>query len=371
MLFRFLYLFLLIIPSEAYVQILPFKTYTTKDGLIDQQITAIIKDDRGLLWVGTPFGVNWFDGNNFYEPPIQIKTGQLYITNFYKDLNGDIWAMSFYNGIYRYRDGKFTNFLPNAEIIASTENNVFWLLQYDATRYLVGTDQRIFWFDGQHFTPFEENNLDFRKHFKSAAKLENGSVLLGGDEGIWLYKNINGTLKKDRAFLSDHAVHQMTVGKKKELWISTNKGLYYYERPIAFFSQQPSNIYLAGRNMGALTIAKDGSIWIAADKVYKIQADGISSYDEKNGLPSQAINIYNDSQNITWFATGNGLSSLTNEHYKFYDLRGGPANSMTINIQMDDQHNLWLGSYDGLALKTNNGFQSIKTFNGKNIGYVS
>ncbi len=315
--------------------------------------------------------MNWFDGNKFYQPPIQAKTGQLYITNFYKDLKGNIWTLSFYNGIYRYQDGKFTNFLPNAGNIASYENNVFWLLQYDDTRYLVGTDQNIFWFDGQYFTPFEEKNLEFRRHFSSSAKFEDGSVLLGGDEGIWFYKNLNGRLKKDRAFLNDHAIRQITVNKKNELWITTDKGLYYYSTPASFFSQQPSNIYLPGRNIGAMTQMNDGSIWIAADKVYKIQNNQLFSYDEKKGLPAHVLNIYHDSQNITWFITDKGLSNLTNEYYKFYDLRGGPANSMTINIQMDDERNLWLGSYDGLSKKINNSFHIIRTLNGKNIGYVS
>ncbi|MGZ8518111.1 MAG: two-component regulator propeller domain-containing protein, partial [Chitinophagaceae bacterium] len=164
---RFLYLFLFVIAQEPQAQVLPFKTYTTKDGLIDQRVTAIIKDDRGLLWVGTPFGMSWFDGTDFYEPPLKATTGQLYVTNFYKDQKGDIWTTSFYNGIYRYHEGKFTNFLPNAGDIASTQNNVFWLMQYDATRYLVGTDKNILWFDGQRFTAFEERNLDFQKHFKS------------------------------------------------------------------------------------------------------------------------------------------------------------------------------------------------------------
>ncbi len=371
MLPRFLYLFFLFIVYDAKAQVLPFKTYTTKDGLIDQQVTAVIKDDRGLLWVGTPFGVNWFDGNNFYQPPIQIKTGQLYVTDFYKDLKGDIWTLTFYNGIYRYHDGKFTNFLPNAGNIASYENNVFWLLQYDATKYLVGTDQHIFWFDGQHFTPFEEKNLSFRLHFKSFAKLADGSVLLGGDEGIWLYKNKNGRLKKDKAFLNDHAIHQITTNKKNELWIATNKGLYYYATPAAFFSQQTSHIYLPGYNLGPMTIANDGSIWIAADKLYKIQDNRLFSYDEKKGLPAQVLNVYHDSQDITWFVTNKGLSSLANEHYEFYDLRSGPVNSMTINMLMDDEANLWLGSYDGLSKKTNNGFQVIRVLNGRNIGYVS
>ncbi|HKZ66481.1 MAG TPA: triple tyrosine motif-containing protein, partial [Chitinophagaceae bacterium] len=322
-------------------------------------------------WVGTPFGMSWFDGNNFYEPPLKATTGQLYVTNFYKDQKGDIWTTSFYNGIYRYHNGKFTNFLPNAGNIASIQNNVFWIFQYDATRYLVGTDQDILWFDGQRFTPFEEKNLDFQKHFKSFAKLQDGSVLLGGDDGIWLYKNVDGKLEKDRSLLRDRAIHQITLHKENELWISTDKGLYYYATPETFFSQQPPIIYLDGRNTGAISIANDGSIWIASDKLLKIQNNGLLTYDEKNGLPAQVLNIYHDSQDIAWFITSKGLSNLTNEYYEFYDLRSGPGNSMIINIQMDDEHNLWLGSYDGLTKKTKDGFEAVKAFNGKNLGYTS
>lgn len=290
MLHRFSYLFFVFVVYPAQAQVLPFKSYTTKDGLIDQQITAVIKDNRGLLWVGTFFGVNWFDGNNFYEPTIQAKTGQLYVTNFYKDLKGDIWTLTFYNGMYRYHGGKFTNFLPNAGNIASYENNVFWLMQYDGTRYLVGTDQNIFWFDGQHFSMFEENNLNYRKNFKSFAKLEDSSLLLGGDEGLWLYKNVNGRLKKDRSFLIDHAINQLTYNQN-ELWISTNKGLIYYETLKTFFSQQPSQIYLPGKNVELMAKANDGSIWISADKIYQFKNDQLYSYNEKNDLLGQVLNI--------------------------------------------------------------------------------
>jgi hypothetical protein len=43
---------------------------------------AVITDSRGLLWAGTAFGVNWFDGEKFSVAPIESKTGQLYVTRF-------------------------------------------------------------------------------------------------------------------------------------------------------------------------------------------------------------------------------------------------------------------------------------------------
>ena len=69
--------------DQATAQLLPFKTYSSKDGLINNHVTAVTRDDLGLLWIGTPFGINWFDGDRFTEPPIKALSGQLYITNFF------------------------------------------------------------------------------------------------------------------------------------------------------------------------------------------------------------------------------------------------------------------------------------------------
>ena len=83
--YRKYFLILALCFNQATAQLLPFKTYSSKDGLINKQVTAVIRDDLGLLWLGTPFGINWFDGTRFTEPPIKTLSGQLYITNFFKD----------------------------------------------------------------------------------------------------------------------------------------------------------------------------------------------------------------------------------------------------------------------------------------------
>ncbi|MGZ8525613.1 MAG: triple tyrosine motif-containing protein, partial [Chitinophagaceae bacterium] len=49
----------------------------------------------------------------------------------------------------------------------------------------------------------------------------------------------------------------------------------------------------------------------------------------------------------------------------------GPGNSMIINMQMDDEHTLWLGSYDGVTKKTKTGFETVRSFNGKSLGYTA
>jgi ligand-binding sensor domain-containing protein len=60
---RFFGYFLLLQSFPVFGQILPFKNYSSKPELMDQQVTGLIKDDRGLLWIGTPFGLYWFTGS--------------------------------------------------------------------------------------------------------------------------------------------------------------------------------------------------------------------------------------------------------------------------------------------------------------------
>src|ERR1700749_2284833 len=114
--------FLFCLRAEA--QLMPFKNYGIKDGLSDNNAQAVIRDDRGLLWVGTDFGIYWFDGSRFYRPPLKARVGQLYVTGFCKDLDGSIWVMTFFNGLFKYQNGHFTNLMVDALQRDAAENSV-------------------------------------------------------------------------------------------------------------------------------------------------------------------------------------------------------------------------------------------------------
>src|SRR4051812_43707791 len=49
----------------AQQQEINFTALTTKDGLSSNNVTAILKDQHGLMWFGTDDGLAKFDGINF------------------------------------------------------------------------------------------------------------------------------------------------------------------------------------------------------------------------------------------------------------------------------------------------------------------
>ena len=65
-----------------------FTRYTVKDGLSDNSIQTLFRDDRGYIWIGTDGGLNRFDGNSFTkfykaESPLNLLSASIWqLKNF-------------------------------------------------------------------------------------------------------------------------------------------------------------------------------------------------------------------------------------------------------------------------------------------------
>ena len=98
-------------------------TYTMTDGLPDDNITSIVEDDTGHLWIGTHQGLCRFDGREFRTygkeegllcPHHQTST---------KDVNGQLWFGVRMGGVYRY-DGRYFQRLTIADGLPSSVPDV-------------------------------------------------------------------------------------------------------------------------------------------------------------------------------------------------------------------------------------------------------
>ncbi len=364
MLRRYLYFLVLLFYLQSYSQILPFKNYGVKDGLPTQLIYAAIKDNRGLLWIGTPYGVNWFDGKNFYHPYISSPAGQLYVINFYKDDNGDIWILTFYNGIYKFSKNHFINFLPNTAHLESNSNNVFDIVQLDALHYAIATDEGAFIFDGKKFTIIDSGRTE---NYNSIIKLQNGNLLLGNYTGLYCYKKVNDKWV-NYATVTGYSINKIKILKDK-IWVATTKGvLQFLNTPLLDFTK-PAKRFLSGEDIGQLSINKD-EIWATGKKIYRINNDSVFNYDETNGITTNVRYIYCDNIGITWFCTDRGLYKLPSEYYKFDYLKTSKDNAVTA-LANDKDGALWIGTENGIFKREEKNYKYISQINKKKIGNVS
>ena len=355
--------------NKLFAQFLPFKNYSSKDGLISDRVTSVTRDEKGLLWIGSPFGVNWFDGKRFTKPDIPIRSGQLYVTNFFKDDQNNIWVLSFYNGIYQYKDSKFKNFLPDSTI-ESISNSVFDMLQYDSDHYLLATDQNIFWFNGNTFSFFDKQNPLLNVQFSSIALVKNEWLFLGHPHGMFIYKYENNKWKFSGEVFKHIAINKIFLDQNNT-WIATNKGLLFFDDPSKIISEKADKILFDKIMISDVTKATKGELWISADKLYKLKDNSTTNYNLSNGLPAIPGKIYVDEEEIIWMCSGKGLIKMAKQNYEFYDLRNGPAHSMINGFAYDENNDLWFATYDGFGKKVNEEMKAYRSLNGKHIGYVS
>lgn len=364
----FSYLLLTLFYQPGFSQALQLKSFTTRDGLSNNLVTAIIRDDRQLLWLGTPFGIDWFDGKRFYEPYIPAKTGQLYVTDFYRDTYGAIWTLTFYNGLYKYINGRFKSFLPDTTLLTSNSNNVFCMLQYDKGHYIVGTDYNVFWFDGEAFKLFDSTNPSLGLQIHCLLKPNDSTVLVGTTEGLWKYILKKSGKKQRSLFLNGHRISSM-LSQGNKLWVATNKGLFAYPKQSGI-SEYPLQLYLPSLPVYSVTEGRDNSIWFTSDKTYLLKNGILTGFDKSDGLPASITKAYFDHYGSSWFISSNGFAKLGDDIFREYNLRKSGVHSMIISLQYDTNA-LWLGSYAGLLKKRGNHFEKINTIAGKELGYIA
>jgi ligand-binding sensor domain-containing protein/two-component sensor histidine kinase len=335
-------------------QLLPIRNYTTKEGLNANGIYAILRDAKGVLWVGTYNGVNWYDGSRFIQPVMSTRSGQIYVTNFKQDSGGQVWVTSWYSGIYKFADGRFTNYLPDTVHIESQSNSVFDWLELGGGRYLAATDHNVWLFDGHVFRVFDSANTDLARQIGVLAKTARGDILIGYAHGVARYKKNGSRWAYAGMLLSGTEANKICIDGDK-CWVAAGDGLWYYPDLSSALPGRPA-IRCSHPGDGAIAnivMDREKNIWYtAATGVHKLNAlmGNDQVYSKANGLPSTAVlAIFGDGEGITWLGTEYGLAKLNENDYRFLPVQEedkGEAN--IISIGKDGENRIWLGSYQGL-----------------------
>ena len=99
--------------------------YTQEDGLFSDNITSLVEDEMGGIWVGTTHGFCRFDGELFINYGEEHGLKNLYHCSSVRDASGQLWFATRDGGIYR-TDGKYFQQLTEADGLPS--NHVVGLL---------------------------------------------------------------------------------------------------------------------------------------------------------------------------------------------------------------------------------------------------
>jgi ligand-binding sensor domain-containing protein/signal transduction histidine kinase len=366
---------------DALAQRLPLRAYSTADGLPGDQITALLPDSRGFLWIGTTTGLSRFDGREFRNYGVADGLPHPSVTALIEDRDGALWIGT-RGGLVRIEpQGREMTPVPLGDRRAS---GVGRLLQTRDGRIWVAARQELFIFaDERHRTSPEIVPLVLPTmppatlaevwEIESLVEGREGDVWIGTSWGL-LRRLPDGRIipLRVRPTAKDDRIYNLAVDREGRVWIthwgiahrpgvhfgvyvlapesahaatSTDRAgaaaadatLHDRARQVTDVAQLtlPSRpgeaIYMtAGGPLGDARVqdvlpSDDGTVWIATEDGLLRVADGRATrYDERNGLGVPIWRVARDANGNVWLGTrGMGLARLEVEGFVTYAGRDG------------------------------------------------
>lgn len=362
-----------------------FVNYTTEDGIADNGVKSIVQSKDGHIWLGHIGGgisrISQGVAKVWKPDSLQLEDD---VTAIVEDSSGQLWVSTYGNG---------------AILIKNPEADSLGDLDYAHFRGQEGLSDRIFSMmisdEGKvHFITdvgikrylAADNEFDFFR-VKGVPAYFQITALFQDSQGDFWFGTYNGGLfnyqvstSKVKMFdvkdgLADNWISCVTEDRYGHIWVGTwGGGLSKINKKDSdILSFDPSN-GLKDRKIRCLMEDREGNILIGTNENGLMIHKGLQfvSFSEKDGLIDDQIwSIQQDSKGMFWFGTNEGLttydpSAKSEEAYQTYTSLNGLVDNHIRFIREDQDGNLWIGSWGGGILKYNRSTSDFDYFPGIN-----
>ncbi|WP_062616572.1 two-component regulator propeller domain-containing protein [Flammeovirga sp. SJP92] len=349
--------------------------YSTKNGLVQNDITSIYQDSKGLMWFGTNAGISRFDGYNFtnYSMDTHQLTSNI-ISCFQEDQYNNLWIGLLNSGICRLNleTGEMTSFRNTEGSKILSSNNVHSLALDEDGNLWVGTTK------GLNCIPTEELTKDKFKAKKYYANHHNSKSIISNHVAK-LFNDRNGNLwvgtKKGLQIAIKPSNNQPSYSFKEisKAKVTPIKDIKESEEGVFFCG--PHGVYLFNEERSTLrkvSTERFNTLCIDPNKhmlggtrkgLFFMEYDEVSgTYVKKKHIHSDnfdalKINIitevFKDKLGVIWIGTkGGGIIKYNPNGKRFKDIyKTNDKSSISYNkirsIYEDSKNRIWIGTQGG------------------------
>jgi signal transduction histidine kinase/DNA-binding response OmpR family regulator/ligand-binding sensor domain-containing protein len=351
------------------------ESLTIEDGLSQNEVTSIIQDKYGFIWLGTRGGLNRYDGYEFIHHKPKANEKHLIsnpsIETVFEDSKGNLWIGTKSGGLNHYntKKEKFSHITSfGSPLNPIKDNRVICIAEAKNGNILLGT-----WSNGMYVLDIKNN--------KMSQMFENKQIndILVNEDKVWVASNIalySWQIETNKIELTNLGEGQRNVTEividkaKNTLWlVGWDCGLIAYdiknksyinhriEKDDKLFSSYPNDTY-------SLLKDKTGMLWIGTwnnglynfdikksefTKVELKSSKGRSHSNEYNII----LDIFEDNNGGIWIGTdAEGVVKInTNKYFNFISEEENPEcgliNFHIISFWESEEGVLYVGTRSG------------------------
>ncbi len=366
-----------------------FQHFTSNDGLSENTVEYICQDKNGLMWFGTSLGLNKYDGYTFkvyrHDPTDSFSISSNQISELICDSRGRLWIGTYGGGLsrYDYLNQCFINYRHKAFHPEQGHESVAAIEEGNDGALWIGSMNGLEQFDpvSETFTshPVSQSIFDAYGSFAiSDLVMESSTTLwLGtGEKGLFRVNIRDKTFTNFQAHphsdsLSHNNIMSLAQDSAGRLWIATyGGGLNMYDG-IRFwsFTQESDDAYsLASNNLFVLFLDQNNDLMIGAEQggLHRLDLDSFDphnprfiKYEHNNANPrslssNNIRSIFRDQTGNLWLGTykrGINFHARYGKNFIHYISQPNNDNSLAHNlvntIYEDRRHNIWIGTDGG------------------------
>jgi PAS domain S-box-containing protein len=324
------------------------RVWTSKDGLPENYVTAILETSDGYLWIGTEEGLVRFDGVHFtvFDRTSTSAFANNVIQALAQGPDGSLWIGTT-NGLIRLKNGVFTKYtrrdgLPSDYILALSldKNNALSI-------FTLGSGTAV-WKGGKFFVSNSGTKNSSVPCARRIVRDNEGRLWLVTSAGLEVVKNGVSRLYTTRNGLASNRIRALLLDSQGVLWVGTERGL---ER---FLNGRFQLFPLGGKNfkpgITCLLEDRDKNIWIGTDNagMFRWNQYGLANISTADGLASNEVQtLYEDPEGDLWVGTMDGLSELRDAAFTPYGAPEGLSAKAAFAVQEGKDGSIWIGTVGG------------------------
>ena len=350
---------------------LKFNHLTTKDGLASSDVSSILQDRYGYIWIATRNGLSKYDGyqfQNYYHKSnmptslIESDINTLFIDNKDRFWIGTTLGISRYNET----DDNFINYVIDSSDLNDNllNNHQKFIINSDGTLLVTTEGGFIYQFSesNNRFEKWDTNNFGIIKAIDIDKK---GTLYIGSLSGIYFYNKVKKQFVHFSANSGDYTIPSNNITcltiVSNELWVGTEDSelftikLNTYEvTPLR--TGNPGHIHVQ-----SITRDQNNNIWVGDISGLRLfRAGKKQSFDYYHiiedpfsiGGPGIVAIFADKNKNIWLGIRQTGVDYIINNK-AFYFYRNEPLSPYGLThtvisaVMLDSKNNLWSGSFNG------------------------